>query len=436
MKTISAVTVLGANGTMGSRISGIFASFGDVKVYMVSRDLGRSRQAAASACKSVKADSIDANLVPADYSMIQQCVADSDLVLESVAEDLETKLEVTRLVAPFLQDDTIVCSGTSGLSITTLSEALPKNHRRHYFGAHFFNPPYAMPLCEVVPTEYTDRRMLEEFKFYLGERLIRTVVEVKDSPAFMGNRIGFQFVNQALQYADRYKSNGGIDYIDAILGRFTGRSMAPLVTSDFVGLDVHKAIVDNVYNMTQDYAHDSFVLPTFCANLVSEGKTGKKVNAGLYKREALDSGARKALVYDIDTGSYREKAQYIFPFAEKMIADFRIGDYDGAFKELMDNQSVEAETCLSFLLEYVVYALSVSEAVGDSVRAADDVMAAGFNWCPPLAMIDAMSTVTDFTKLAKERLSPGIQAEVDLDSVLARAERSAYDYRQYFRSAR
>lgn len=72
-------------------------------------------------------------------------------------------------------------------------------------------------------------------------------MQVKDNPAFLGNRIGFQFINDAMQYADRFKDNGSIDYIDAILGSFTERSMAPLTTSDFVGLDVHKAIVDNIY---------------------------------------------------------------------------------------------------------------------------------------------------------------------------------------------
>ena len=75
---------------------------------------------------------------------------------------------------------------------------------------------------------------------------------MKDSPAFLGNRIGFQFINEALQYAEKYKFNGGIDYIDAILGPFTGRAMSPLVTANFVGLDVHKAIVDNLYENTRD----------------------------------------------------------------------------------------------------------------------------------------------------------------------------------------
>lgn len=80
-----------------------------------------------------------------------------------------------------------------------------------------------MPLCEFTPTKYADMELARELKSYLKDKLFRTVVEVKDSPAFLGNRISFQFINEALQYADKYKDNGGIDYIDAILGSFTGR---------------------------------------------------------------------------------------------------------------------------------------------------------------------------------------------------------------------
>ena len=86
---IKTVTVIGANGTMGCNVSAIFASFGNAKVYMVSRDMEKSKKAAIKAGNSVKASSIMNNLIPADYSMLDQCVSQSDLVFESVAENLE-----------------------------------------------------------------------------------------------------------------------------------------------------------------------------------------------------------------------------------------------------------------------------------------------------------------------------------------------------------
>ena len=83
---IKTVTVVGANGTMGTNVSAIFASFGNAKVFMVSRDVEKSKKAALKAGKTVKADSIIENLVPADYSMLADCVNQSDLVFESAAD--------------------------------------------------------------------------------------------------------------------------------------------------------------------------------------------------------------------------------------------------------------------------------------------------------------------------------------------------------------
>ncbi len=436
MNDIKTVSVVGANGTMGSNVSGIFASFGNAKVYMISRDIEKSKQAAIRAAKSVKAGCIIENLCPVDYSKIGQCIRESDLVFESVAENLETKVEATKIIAENLRADAVACTGTSGLSVTTLAEVFPEHLRGNYLGIHMFNPPYSLTLCEVIPTEYTDRKIFDKIKYYLSENLIRTVVEVKDSPAFLGNRIGFQFINEALQYAEKYKYSGGIDYIDAILGPFTGRSMAPLTTSDFVGLDVHEAVVSNIYNNTNDYAHETFVFPDFAWKLVNEGKLGRKTNGGLYKMELYDKGIKRLTVYDITTGTYRDRMEYNFLFKKNMIYDLRIGDYESAFKTLIENRSVEAEICLEFLIKYVIYSLVATDAVGYDIHSADDVMATGFNWCPPLAVLGALSTIVDFGLLAKERLNDTILGVVDIDKLFSNVEPSKYDYRSYFKSVR
>lgn len=433
---INNVTVIGANGTMGCNVSGIFASFGNATVYMVSRDIEKSKRAVAKAAASVRAGSISCNLIPVDYSMLDDCVAQSDLVFESTKEDLTIKLDVTRRIASALPDHAIACSGTSGLSITTLAECFPEKKRPHYFGVHMFNPPYSMTLCEVTPTKYSDRTLLDELQDYLKTVLFRTVVEVKDGPAFLGNRIGFQFINEALQYAEHFKDNGGIDYIDAILGSYTGRSMAPLTTSDFVGLDVHKAIVDNLYEKTSDYAHETFVLPSFVQRLIDEGKLGRKAGVGLYKMEKYNNGLKRLTVYDINTGTYRDKMNYVFPYAEKMVHDLRVGDYQSAMTALVNNHSQEAEICMGFLLRYIIYSLSATEAVGYDIHSADDVIATGYNWCPPLAMIQAFSTVADFKHLLTERLDKSILCSVDIEHLLHRAEPSRYDYRLYFKSVK
>lgn len=432
---IRTVTVIGATGTMGANVAGIFASFGNAKVFCVGRDIEKVKKTIPRIVKSVKADSIAHNLIPADFSKLEDCVKQSDLVFESSKEDIDVKSDIAKMVAKTLQPHAVSCTGSSGLSITTIAECYPENVRSHFFGVHMFNPPYSMPLCELTPTKYSDGQMQSDLKKYLSEKLFRTVVEVKDSPAFLGNRIGFQFINEALQYAEKYKDNGGIDYIDAILGSFTGRTMAPLTTSDFVGLDVHKAIVDNLYENTNDYAHETYILPEYVQKLIKEGKLGRKTGCGIYQLIKYENGLKRMTVYDINTGAFRDVIPYVFPFADKMKRWIAEGDYVDAFECLVNNHSQEAEICLSFLLKYIVYSLYATEKVGYTIEAADDVMATGFNWCPPMAMYQALSSVADVSALIKERL-PEICAKVDVDHLLADIKPSKYDYRIYFKSGR
>lgn len=435
MLKIKTVTVVGVTGTMGANIAGIFASFGNAKVYCVGRDIEKVKRTIPRIVKSVKADAIAKNLIPADFDSLEECVSQSDLIFESSKEDIGVKKEIASRVGKAMKTNAVSGTGSSGLSITTIAECYPEELRSHFFGIHMFNPPYTLPLCELTPTKYSNTELKEELREYLSNKLLRTVVEVKDSPAFLGNRIGFQFINEALQYAEQYKDNGGIDYIDALLGSFTGRTMAPLVTADFVGLDVHKAIVDNIYENTDDYAHDTFVMPSFAAKLVEEGKLGRKSGGGLYQLVKYENGLKRQTVYDINTGLYRDVIPYVFPFADKMKKQIAEGDYVKAFERLVNNHSQEAEICLSFLLKYIVYSIYATEEVGYDITAADDVMATGFNWCPPLAMYQALSTVADVTELIKTRL-PEICQKVDVDRLLADVKPSKYDYRIYFKSGR
>lgn len=432
---INVVTVIGATGTMGANVAGIFASFGDAKVYCIGRDIEKVKKRIPSIIKSVKADAIAKNLIPADFSMLEDCVRESDLVFESTAENLEIKRNVAQRVGTVLKETAVSCTGTSGLSITEIVSCYPENLRGNFFGVHMFNPPYSMSLCELTPTVYTDKKIQAELREYLEKKLFRTVVEVKDSPAFLGNRIGFQFINEALQFAEKYKDNGGIDYIDAILGSFTGRAMAPLVTSDFVGLDVHKAIVDNIYANTNDYAHETFILPEFVQQLIDQNKLGRKSGGGLYQRVKYDNGLVRQTVLDINTGLYRDVIPYVFPFADKMKKYIAVGDYQKAFERLVNNHSQEAEICRFFLLDYIVYSLYATKEVGYTIEAADDVMATGFNWCPPLAMYQALSTVADVPALIEETL-PEVCKKIDIPALLREVKPTKCDYRLYFKSGR
>lgn len=428
------ITVIGANGTMGTNVSAIFASFGNAKVYMVCRDLEKSKTAALKAGKTVKADSIINNLVPADYTMLADCIKESDLVFESAAENLELKIQLHSQVARNLRKGAVACTGSSGLSITRLAECYSEELRSQFFGVHMFNPPYQLPLCELTASPYSDMEMYAELKTYLSDTLRRTVAESKDLPAFLGNRIGFYVINEALIYAERYQDNGGVDYIDAILGPFTGRAMPPITTADFVGLDVHKAIVDNLYELTNDYVHDKFVMPSYVQHLIDSGMLGRKAGQGLYKLVKNESGEKRLLVWDIKSGQFRDVIKHSFPFAVKMKEYLRNGDYDEAMLELINNHSQEADICLRFLLRYIIYSLYTAEHVGYDLRVADDVMATGFTWCPPFAMMEALSRVCDLGQLMKDRLKPEIVNAVDIDNIISQQIKSKYDYRIYFKA--
>ena len=434
MIKVKTVTVVGANGTMGTNVSAIFASFGNATVYMVSRDKEKSKKAAVKAGKSVKADSIQSHLIAADYSMLADCVKASDLVFESAAENLDLKIELHTKIGQSLKKGAVACTGSSGLSITRLAECYPEETRGQFFGVHMFNPPYQLTLCELTASPYSDMAMYGELKEYLTNTLFRTVAESKDLPAFLGNRIGFYFINEALIYAERYQDNGGIDFIDAILGSFTGRTMPPITTADFVGLDVHKAIVDNIYENTNDYVHEKFILPEFVQKLIDKGYLGRKRGQGLYKLIKGDNDYKRMMVWDIKEGGFRDVIKYTFPFALKMKEYLKVGDYDKAILELINNHSQEADICLRFLLRYIVYSLYTAEHVGYDLRVADDVMATGFTWCPPFAMMEAFTRVCDLGALMKERLKPEILGNVDIDHIIAEQIKSKYDYRIYFKA--
>ena len=126
--------------------------------------------------KSVKADAIAKNLVPADFSKLEKCVAESDLVFESSKEDIGVKKEIAAQIAKTLQAHAVSCTGSSGLSITEIANCYPDGLKEHFFGVHMFNPPYSMSLCELTPTAFSDKAMQTELKEYLSNKMIRTVV--------------------------------------------------------------------------------------------------------------------------------------------------------------------------------------------------------------------------------------------------------------------
>lgn len=418
MRQIKTVTVLGANGAMGAGSAGVIASFGEAKVHMLARDLDKAKEGITKAVKSVRTDTIKNRMVPGTYANdLAKAVAESDWVFELVAESYDVKEAINQDIAKSRTPGTIISTVSSGLSIERLSKAFDADGQKHYFGTHFFNPPYKMILCELVSHKGSDPTIQKELGHYLEKTLGRAVVYTNDTPAFAGNRIGFQLMNEIAQFAEKYADKGGIALMDAIMGGFTGRAMGPLATVDFVGLDVHKAIVDNLYEFTKDSAHETFKMPSYMQKLIDSGNLGAKSGQGLIKRSKSSDGKREKYVYNIQTGSYDPYPKFDIPFVKEASQKIGDSDYAGAMKVIKNASGLEADLCRYFLARYISYSLSLVGEVVETKENADKAMGFGFNWVPASAFVDFLGGVGETIQLLEK-------AKIPVPSELAKADKS------------
>jgi len=392
---IDTITILGANGSMGSQCAGIIAGFGNAKVYMIARDIDKSKDGINKASDSIKSDVIKKQLIPKTYEDIEKCVSESDWIFECASEDLEIKQKINSQVAKYKSKNSIVSTVSSGLSISNLSKSFDKN--TNYFGTHFYNPPYKMLLCELISSPNCNQKIQKELFDYLKNDLHRQVVITNDTPGFAGNRIGFQILNESLQFAEKYKKQGGIALIDHLLSGFTGRSMPPIATIDLVGLDVHKAIVDNIFQLTKDSAHESFKLPKFVDYLISNNFLGNKNGQGFYKKE----GGQK-LVFNIDKKTYEPIPKFNIEFINQVKKLISEGEYKKAFEIILKTKTFESKIIQYFFARYISYSLSLVGVVVKTKEDIDKVMAYGFNWLPPCALIDLIGGKNEVIKLIKQ----------------------------------
>lgn len=435
MLDIKRVTIIGANGTMGSSVAALFASFGNSTVFLVSREIKKSEEAIEKAIKSVRSESIRERLVAKTYDDIEQCIKQSDWVFESVTESFEIKEELYKKILTFIRPGTIISSGTSGLSITDLGKSFDDKKRSLFYGTHFFNPPYNLPLCELIQSDYSDLDMLIEIHDYLENILQRKVIVLKDKPGFLANRVGFQFLNEVALLSEEYSYRGGIDYMDAIFGGFSGHAMKPLTTIDFVGLDVHKAIVDNLLSKTNDFAKESFILPEFVSDLISNGKLGRKTNGGFYFLERKEDGSSQKMVYDIETRSYRKSLKYNFDFIDSMVKNIREGEYQTAIEILRNAKTLEAKICQYLMYKYVLYSIKVGDEVARNIHDSDIAMSYGYNWVPPLAFLHLVKFENFLEDLKQNPFRNRIKlTDQEIIELISNKSVSEIDYRRYLKA--
>ncbi len=376
--------VLGANGTMGYGSAALFTQ-AVPKVTFLARTKAKAEEGLAAAIKQVRSPTVATHSAVGDYENdLEAAVEQADLVFEALTEDFAIKKQMFDRVEKARRDDAIVGTVTSGLSINELADGRSDSFRRHFLGLHFFNPPNVIVGTELIAGRDTDPELVDFVEAFARVRLGREMVRTADTPAFAGNRVGFKVLNEAAQLAETL----GPALVDRIIGPYTGRALTPLATIDLVGWDIHRAIVDNVFEKTKDEAHATLRLPDSMATLMDRGVLGDKTGGGFFKRDG-----KKRLVLDIGSGDYRPLEEVLLPDMSYVdaIADlYAQGRYEEGMQAFLAAEGDEAALARKVVAGYVSYAFHRVGEVAEDIGAIDRIMGMGFNWAPPSVLVDVM----------------------------------------------
>jgi 3-hydroxyacyl-CoA dehydrogenase len=386
-RDVRKVVVLGANGAMGAGSGEVFAAAGIATVFLA-RTRDKAREGLKRAEKMAKSEALSRFISVGSYDEdLEREVADADLIFEAVSEELALKRVYFERVDKVRKPDAIVATVSSGLSIAAMTEGRSPSFARHFLGIHFFNPPNVIIGCELIPHAGTDAAVTQFVWDLLTKKLGRELVKTTDTPAFCGNRVGFKVLNECAQLAEEH----GVAYIDALIGPHTGRAMAPLATIDFVGWDVHKAIVDNLAQNTRDEANAAFVLPAYMAALIDKGHLGDKTPqlGGFVKRSGKGKEAQVAIL-EPRRGDYSASAVALPEVAAKMKRLHRVGRYREAFDVFAEASGPDATLLRKVILGYVSYGLGRVGEVVEKPADVDRIMGFGFNWAPPSVLVDVI----------------------------------------------
>lgn len=227
-------------------------------------------------------------ITPANYDDDLEALRGCDLVIEAIAERLDWKLDLYKKIASYLSDSAVVASNTSGLSINALADALPMKLRPRFCGIHFFNPPRYMRLVELVADRETDRGVLAGLEAFLTTTLGKGVVYAKDTPNFIGNRIGVFSILATMHHTEALGL--GFDLVDALTGPAIGRpKSATYRTADVVGLDTMAHVIKTMADtLPNDPWHAHFAAPAWLSALIAKGALGQKTGAGIYRKAGKD----------------------------------------------------------------------------------------------------------------------------------------------------
>jgi len=436
MKHIHRVAILGA-GTMGARIAAHFANAG-VPSYLLDivppdADVpARNKIAAAgldAAKKSKPAAFMDASLARlvrvGNFEDDLKKLADVDWIIEVVVENLEIKRSLLRRVEAIRKPGTIITTNTSGLPVGKIAEGFSDDFRQAWFGTHFFNTPRYMRLLEIIPTPEADRALIDAVSHFSDVRLGKGVVIAKDTPNFIGNRIGTFSVLNVIRLMQEMGLT--IEEVDALTGQAVGwPKSATFRTIDLVGLDILGHVVGNMTANVKDERSD-LQLPDFFKRMLQNKWLGDKTKGGFYKKVKGGAGQEdERLAIDWKTLEYHPRQKPKFPAldmaknVEETGARLRmLLGIDGA-PQKGDKAGAFLWAALSDLWNYA--ANRVPE-ISDSIVEIDRAMKLGFNWeLGPFELWDAAGVEPTVARMKRE----GNPVAANAEKLLASGQKSWY----------
>lgn len=311
---------------------------------------------------------------------------DCDLVIEAIIEKVEAKQALFEKLEKIVPEHCIVASNTSGLRISEMTKGRSDNFKKHFLVLHFFNPVRYMKLLEIVSGPEADKDVVAHCVRFAEDTLGKGVVFGKDTPNFVGNRIGAHAMMATIH--QMLEDGLAPEDVDNITGApMAHPKSASFRTADLVGLDTFAHVADNCFNsLTDDEDRKVFEVPAYIRKMVEKKQLGDKTKGGFFKR-----GADKQITtLDPKTGEYRAKGgDEAIKSATKALS--KVEDPRERVKKLVADQGKAGDFARKVLYKSLAYSARRIGEIADSVVAVDNAMKWGYNWeLGPFEVWDAL----------------------------------------------
>jgi 3-hydroxyacyl-CoA dehydrogenase len=303
-------------------------------------------------------------------------LADVDWVIEVVVENLKIKQELFAKVEKVIKPTCIVTTNTSGIPIKDINAKFSAGLKKRFLGTHFFNPPRYMKLMEIIPGADTDKEVVDFMVKFSEETLGKGVVICKDSPNFVGNRIGVFDLGDVIKLMVEKKLK--IDEVDAIVGKALGHpGTAVFGTMDLVGLDTGYHVSKNLYAaVPDDESRDVFLAEPWQEKMIENKWFGNKTKQGYYKKVKDASGKTTKLMLDIDTMEYVPAGK---PKFDSISAAKKMENVADSIKHVFNADDKAGDFTRAYLCKTFIYSTNRIGEICDNIMAIDNAMKWGYN---------------------------------------------------------